>query len=328
MPPKTCWVLSDGEAGNENPCLGLAEAVGLETTVKRVHPRLPWSRLPPRLWFAPFHSPRPPSDPLEPPWPDLLIACARQTVALSIAIKRKSGGRTFTVQIHDPKVRPDRFDLVVAPKHDRLSGANVVSTVGALNRVTPERLAAAAKSFGESVAHLPEPRVAVLIGGSSRHYRMTGAVAADIGGRLAAFARDTGAGLMVTASRRTGGDNAEVLRRRLDGVAAVMWDGEGRNPYFGYLALAEAIVVTNDSVAMVSEACTTSKPVYVIDLPGGSAKFDRFHESLRRAGCTRPFTGGLEHWSYPPLKDTVRVAHEIRRLTGLDCHASGPIRVN
>ncbi|MCH7930602.1 MAG: mitochondrial fission ELM1 family protein [Proteobacteria bacterium] len=317
MAAETCWVLSDNRPGNENPCLGLAEAVGLETVVKRFNPRPPWSRLPPRLWFAPFRAPAPGSDPLEPPWPDLLIACGRQTVALSIAIKARSGGRTFTVQLLDPRVAPGRFDLVAAPEHDRLNGSNVISTVGALNRVTTARLAAAAETFGAAVAHLPAPRVAVLIGGPSKHHRMTGAVAAGIGDRLAALARDTGAGLMVTASQRTGRDNAEALRRRLDGVAAVMWDGKGRNPYFGYLALASAIVVTNDSVAMVSEACTTGKPVHVIELPGGSAKLDRFHESLRRAGCARPFTGRLEHWRYPPLRETERVGEEVRRRIGL-----------
>ncbi len=318
MAEKICWVLSDGKPGNENACLGLAEAIGLATVVKHVYPRAPWSRLPPQLWFAPLRAPGPGSDELAAPWPDLLVAAGRQTVALSIALRRLGRGATFTVQILDPRVRPERFDLVVAPRHDRLRGANVISTVGALNRVTPERLAAAAPDLAAAVAHLPRPRVAVLIGGASRHHRLTEADAADLGDRLAAFAVDAGVGLMATPSRRTGRAGAAALRRRLDGVAAVMWDGEGDNPYFSYLALADAIIVTNDSVAMVSEACTTGKPVYVVDLPGGSPKFDQFHESLRQAGLTRPFTGTLENWSAPPLNETPPVAAEVRRRMGLD----------
>ncbi len=318
MTDTTCWVLSDGKPGNENPCLGLAEAMGVPATLKRVFPRPPWSFLPPGLWFAPFLAPGRGSDGLAPPWPGLLIAAGRRTAALSIAIRGRAMGRTFSVQILDPKVRPDRFDLVVAPRHDGLGGANVISTLGALNRVTPARLAAAAPQFAAAVAHLPEPRVAVLIGGASKRHRMTAAVAADIGERLAAFARDTGAGLMVTASRRTGRENAAALRARLAGVPAEMWDGGGDNPYLAYLALADAVIVTGDSVAMVSEACSTGKPVHVIDLPGGSAKFDRFHADLRAAGCTRPFSGTLERWTYPPLAETARVAAEVRRRMGLD----------
>ncbi len=323
MPAETCWILSDGNAGNENPCLGLAEAVGLATTVKRVRPRAPWSHLPPLLWLAPFSAPGPGSDPLEPPWPDLLIAAGRQSVALSIAIKRASDGRCFTVQLLDPRVDPANFDLVVAPKHDRLEGANVIATRGALNRITPERLAAAAREFEVTVAALPSPRVAVLIGGASKRHRMTAADAAAIGERLAAFAGASGAGLMVTTSRRTGADNTAVLRAKLGDVATAFWDGVGANPYFGYLALAEAIVVTSDSVAMASEACATGKPVFVIELPGGSAKLERFHHALAEAGCTRPFTdavaaGGLQTWRYTPLGETASVAGEVRRRIGIE----------
>ena len=93
----------------------------------------------------------------------------------------------------------------------------------------------------------------------------------------------------------------------------MFWDGAGENPYFGYLALADAIVVTGDSVAMVSEACATGKPVHVYGLPGGSAKFERFHQDMRDAGCTRPFHGVIEKWTYQPPDETARVAAEIRR---------------
>ncbi len=323
MSAETCWILSDGKAGNENSCLGLAEAVGLATTIKRVRPRAPWSLLPPQLWLAPFSAPGPGSDPLAPPWPDLLIAAGRQSVALSIAVKQASGGRCFTVQLLDPRVDPANFDLVVAPKHDGLEGTNVIVTRGALNRVTPERLAEAAREVAPAVAPLPSPRVAVLIGGPSKRHRMSAADAAALGERLAAFARASGAGLMVTASRRTGAANAAVLRAKLGDVATTFWDGAGENPYFGYLALADAIVVTSDSVAMTSEACTTGKPVYVAELPGGSVKFERFHRALAEAGCTRPFTGavasgGLETWRYTPLGETASVAGGVWRRLGIE----------
>ena len=193
MSRETCWVLSDGNAGNENPCLGLAEAIGLEATVKRVATRAPWSWLPPGLWLAALAAPGLGSDPLAPPWPDLLIACGRQTAALSVAIRRASGGCTFTVQLLDSRISPDRFDLVVAPRHDRLGGTNVISTIGALNRVTPERLAAESRRVAPAVDHLPRPRVAVLVGGSTKRHRMTAGAIDDLAGRLAELVRDHGA---------------------------------------------------------------------------------------------------------------------------------------
>ncbi|MPY70747.1 MAG: hypothetical protein GEU92_11735 [Alphaproteobacteria bacterium] len=308
----------------DSQCLGLAEALGLAPEIRHIRPRAPWRWLPPRLWLSPLSAPGSAGDALVPPWPDLLIATGRQTVAPAIAIRRAARGATFAVQIQNPAVNPARFDLVVAPAHDRLSGPNVISTLGALHRVTPARLAAEAARFRDRYAALPRPRVAVLLGGSNRQYRLTADGAARLGGALAQAARAAGAGLMVTPSRRTGAKNTAIVAEKLAGTAADIWDGSGDNPYFGMLGLADAIVATGDSVNMVTEACATGKPVHVFALDGTSAKFDRFHAAMREAGMTRPFTGRLEDWAYAPLQETARVAAEIRRRMGHSA-ASGPV---
>lgn len=309
----TCWVVTDGRPGNENQCRGLAEAMGVTPVIKRVALRSPWRQLAPYLRLGAGFAAGPAGDPVDPPWPDLLIATGRQSVLPSLAVRQASHGRTFTVQIQDPVLRPDRFDLVVVPRHDRLRGANVLVTRGALHRVTPDRLAEAAARFAPRFADLPRPRIAVLIGGNNGVYRITPAVTATIADRLIDMARHHGAGLMVTASRRTGADNEAILRDRLRDVPAVVWDGTGENPYFGFLGLADAIVVTCDSVSMASEAGSTGKPVHVIELEGGSEKFRNFHQMLRHDGITRPFTGAFADWSYAPLDDTMQAAHEVHR---------------
>ncbi|HXH02081.1 MAG TPA: mitochondrial fission ELM1 family protein [Candidatus Competibacteraceae bacterium] len=296
----------------ENQCLGLAEALGVQPLVKRVHPRAPWKFLPARLWWRPLRTCSSAADRFEPPWPELLISCGRRSVAVAVAVRRASAGRTFAVHIQDPYGQARHFDLVVVPRHDTLRGENVIVTRGALHRVTAERLAAAARRFAPALAHLPRPLVAVLVGGSNRRQRIDPVVIGDLAERLVAMARTQGAGLAVTASRRTGAENERVLRERLAAVASVVWDGTGENPYFGYLGLADAIVVTGDSVSMVSEACSTGKPVYVYDLEGGSKRLQRFHEGLRADGITRPFEGRLEHWTYPPLNETAQVAELVR----------------
>lgn len=311
--PARCWVMTDAKPGMENQCLGLAEALGLEPLRKHVFPRAPWSHLPPQLWLRPLAAYTPDSDPLVPPWPDLLIATGRATVAASIAIRRAAAGRCFTVQIQDPGVPLDRFDLVIPPRHDGRRGANVFPTRGALHRVTAQRLHAEGARWGPSLEQLPHPRVAVLIGGSNRAYRLTPARLEGLAAQLATMSRATGAGLMITVSRRSGEGAGALLRGALYGLPAVVWDGGPDNPYFAYLDLADHIVVTADSVSMVSEACSTGKPVYVVELEGSSAKFARFHRGLRDDGVTRPFTGRLETWHYAPLDDTQAAAAELRR---------------
>ena len=73
--------------------------------------------------------------------------------------------------------------------------------------------------------------------------------------QLLQAARECGGSLAVTTSRRTGKQNEAILREGLNGVPLLFWDGKGENPYLGFLALADAIVVTDNSVSMVSEAC-------------------------------------------------------------------------
>lgn len=313
MIPSTCWAVTDGSAGMENQCVGLAEAMGLTPVVKRVRLRGPWRQLTPFLRIGSRFAPDPAGDPIAPPWPDLLIGCGRQSTAVSFAVRRASRGRTFTVHIQDPQVAPHLFDLVVVPRHDRLRGPNVVVTRGSLHRLTAGRLAESAARHAARLDALPRPRVAVLVGGSNAVYSLTPTIMGDVAEALARVARESGAGLMVTPSRRTGTDNEAILRARFAPCAAEVWDGTGENPYFAYLALADVVVVTCDSVNMVSEACSTGKPVYVIELDGGSPKFRGFLDGLYADGLARPFAGALDPWRYAPLDETAEVAAEVRR---------------
>lgn len=312
--PMKIWGLTIGHAGFESQALGLAEALGGDVTVKRVEPRFPWAYVPPGVALPPPMATAAGSDPLEPPWPDVLISCGRRVVGLALAIKRASAGRTLAVHVQDPLVAPRRFDLVVAPAHDGVRGDNVIITRGAVHRVTRAKLEVAAAEFGPALTHLPRPLIAVLIGGSNRRYRMTAATTTALADALVALTERYGAGLAITASRRTGAENVAALRGRLSGRPVEFWDGTGSNPYFGYLALSDAIVVTEDSVSMTSEAVATGKPVYVAGLEGGSPRFSRFHDSLRTAGITRPLDGTFARWTYEPIDDIAPVVREIRHL--------------
>ena len=139
----SCWVLREGMAGTENQCLALAVALGLTPVVKRAAVNKPWrwlgaamAALPPRL-LAQGH------DSLAPPWPELVIASGRKCAGLALAIQRASRGRTFTIFVQNPRLGSARFDLIVAPRHDGIAGANIFTTSGALSRVNPAGLKSA-----------------------------------------------------------------------------------------------------------------------------------------------------------------------------------------
>jgi mitochondrial fission protein ELM1 len=301
-----CWIVTEGMAGTENQCLGVAEALGVEPVVKRIALRQPWKALSPILGFemASTFMPK-----LEAPWPDLLIASGRKSIAAARYVKRKSGGKTFTVQIQDPRINPKAFDLVAVPEHDPTRGENVVVTQAAPNRITDLRLTRARNDFAPLFAMMPSPHIAVLLGGNSKAHSMSAHGMEKLGAQLAGL----NGSLIITASRRTTEAQRDAFLKGLGDHPHWYWNGEGENPYSGMLAWANYILVTADSVSMLSDAVTTGKPVYMIPMDGGSARFDLFHQNLLNHGVIRVFEGTLENWPYPPFRDSQRVADEILR---------------
>ena len=318
--PPSVWVLADDRTGDVAQCLGVAEALGLPFAVKDL--RYSWAAiLPNHVRGARLAGLTDPSRAaLAPPWPRVVISAGRRTAPASRWIKAQSGA--FTVQIMDPGWwgRGD-FDLVAIPSHDcggQDDPANVLRVLGAPHRVTPERLAAEAERFRAQVADLPRPLVLVLVGGSTRRRRFGAAAASQLGHEVGRLAGTAGGALLVSTSRRTGRKAAATLLAALPEPRLVYgWGSAGPNPFFGWLGLADAVVVTGDSVSMVSEACATSAPVYVWAPPGMVIdKHARFHQELFALGMARPMNGALAPWSHPPLNSAAAVAAEIRRRLG------------
>ena len=313
--PLSVWVVSDGRAGIENQALGLAEAVQrltpAEIATRHIRWRAPFDRLPSALKTRAMLDPA--SDAIAAPWPDLWIATGRAALPLSTRIKGWSGGRTFVVQTQDPRWANARYDMIVAPAHDGLSGDNVFEITGSPHRITPDRIARAAPAFADRIAPLPHPRVAVLVGGKSKTFDLTPAHAAGLADRIAAAVRAAGGSLMLTFSRRTPEAARAAMTARLAEVPGWIWDGTGDNPLFAFLHFADHVLVTEDSANMAAEAASTGKPVHILPMiplkPAG--KFARLHDDLRSRGAARPFDGTLAAWTYEPLAETDRAAQAV-----------------
>ena len=276
----------------ESQCRGLAKALGFDPIIKRVRLKTPWRQLSPFLQIALGCAFSKSADPVAPPWPDMLIASGRQSIPASLYVRRasrRSGKRTVTIQIQNPGIDSKFFDFVVTPGHDGFTGSNVITTLGALHGITPELINEAANRFAPHISHLRPPYLGVLIGGPNRAYRFGAADMRKLGTDLSAYAKRFGLSLLITPSRRTGTENLAILRQAVKETPAFIWDLQEENPYFGILGLSDFLVVTPDSINMVTEACATGRPVFVYDLPGGSPKFDQFHKMIRQQGYARAF---------------------------------------
>lgn len=308
------WILSDGAAGNESQALALAAALALDVEVKRLSAS--W----PARWTAPrmgrLEQLRDVAGgPLVRPWPDLAIGCGR-LAALATRRLREHGVRV--AQILDPRIDTSAFDAVIAPAHDGLRGTNVVTTLGALNAVDDAWLGAARQRFADLGA-ADAPRTAVLVGGPTRHLPWARRDLEQMIVILQHWQARDGGSQMFSMSRRTPSWAVRRLRQAFaDSAALFHVPAEGQtNPYAGMLAWAARIVVTGDSVNMISEACAVGVPVLYHAPRPARGRLGAFHRGLLEAGYIRPLRLEYGARAATPLREMDAVSARVAALLGL-----------
>ncbi len=306
--PLRCLVISDGRRGIENQALGLAESLALlrplTLRTHHINHAKPLTALPPKaqLRLASFDLPA----------CDIAIGCGRQAIAALMHLKRKRPD-VFTAYVQDPRVAVDNFDLVIAPEHDGVQGANVISMIGSPNRVTDNKIIGETLNFAEGLSTLPMPRAALLIGGASKtHILDQDSHVSHLS--AAETLRAAGQSLLITTSRRTP-DFAALAWKQFASDHPNVWlhTGEGPNPYFAFLGGADLILVTEDSTNMLTEACATGKPVSRLPMAsklkdGSHGKFQTLYDALKTRCGVVTYAGQSNGSDYEPLNETARVA--------------------
>lgn len=317
------WVLADPRAGTAAQALGIAERLGRPFR----HIDLAWGPLARLPWPWPTLAGLAPAAraAFVPPWPRLVLSAGRRSAPVALWLGRR-GART--VHCMRPGFGAGGFDLLVLGRHDAPPEArNILPILGATHRIGPEALAAARAEWAAALGPLPAPRIALLVGGPVRAEGMDPGAAAAIARRAAAL----GSSVLATASRRTGAAATAALAEALAAVPHRLhrWGDPGANPYRGFLAWADAVVVTGDSVSMLSEALVTAAPLLIADPGGLGARHRALHGSLYAADAARPLEAGLGPpplQPRAPLDETGRVAAEVaRRFLGKgDAMAEAP----
>lgn len=314
------WGLTDGSAGMVSQVRGvgesLAKASGGEFALKTARRVLPFGALPGWCWRGTGLLKSLDSDALKSPWPDVLISSGRRSVAFALWIKHKSRGHTKLVHLQSPRVKLSYFDLVMPMEHDDVSGENIYPTFAALHHITLEKLSRAAYEFHDQIMSYPQSRIALLIGGSTNKYQFTEARQQKLIKDITNFAKSFEGSLFISTSRRTGEQAAAAIKHAVaERQHSWIYDGQGENPYMAWLAAADAIVVTNDSVSMTSEVLATGKPLYILNLPEHEGtKPARFARQLIARGMAKPFTFPLQPYQpevYDEVPGAVRAIIEL-----------------
>ena len=252
---------------------------------------------------------------LQAPWPDLVISCGVRNEPVCRWIRAQSGGHTRYIHVGRPWAALETFDLVITtPQYRVPPRANVVNNMLTLHSVTAQRLATARSTWSDAFEALPRPCFAVIAGGNSGPFTFGPKAAAHLGRQASRLAREHGGSLLVTTSSRTSEAAVAALRGAIDvpGYFYQWRPDDKENPYFGMLAWADRLVVTGDSIAMLSEACATGKPVHMFDLGGMRGAVQSAVDF--RLGAT--LYGWLMRWLPQSLSRDITLVHRQLRESG------------
>ncbi|CAB1274990.1 mitochondrial fission ELM1 family protein [Candidatus Nitrosacidococcus tergens] len=295
------WVITDGKIGMENQARGLAEAMNILYVVKQAYLCFPWSHLSPFVRLGKRYCLKNKTK-LEfiPPWPNLIIACGRKSILPALMVKEECKAKIIYLQ--SPVINTKHFDLVIAPTHDsRTTGKNVLYSIGAPHQVTEQKLAQARNHFAHLFSKYPQPRLGILLGGDNKAYHLDQNTIKKLIQELKILIAYQSLSVFITPSRRTDSKIIQLLKNVFKEFNSkiYIWDAEKEeNPYFGILAWSDFLLVSCESVSMISEACATHCPVYLLNLPGrGDKKFQSFHQNLENLDRIKWWEGKLEQSS-------------------------------
>ncbi|MEZ5573539.1 MAG: mitochondrial fission ELM1 family protein [Halioglobus sp.] len=271
----TVWCLLGKKAGDNTQVRALAEELGWGFVEKHICAQ-PWELL------SHFGSgitlsgiDRAQSSALAAPWPDVVISAGRRNEPVARWIQRQSGGRARLVHMGRPWAPLSVWDLIVTtPQYFLPEQDNIVHNSLPLHRLGVAELEPAGERLRAGISHLPRPWVAVLMGGDSGRFVMT----PDKGRRLGSLAQElacaAGGSVLATDSPRTPRAAGDAMQAQLrQPCFCYRWGGDGDNPYRGLLALADAFVVTGESMSMLGEASDTGRPLYIFDVGDGAARW-------------------------------------------------------
>ena len=317
------WILADDRPGTVSQSIGLAAEIGFEYKIIQLEYSF-WSALPncflSKSLLRLAANSRKEFKNLD-YLPSLVISAGRRSAPIALNLKKRSKNQTKIIQIMHPNLNLKKFDFVILPKHDEIDEAkfsNLITTIGSLTKTNENLIALEREKFASWFQNISKRKIALLIGGSSNKTEFTQKSAKKLAKISSEIANNMDATLLILTSKRTGDELTETIKSNLEcDFKFFDWkELKSENPYLAILGYADFFIITGDSVSMISECCSTGKPVYIFDDEEISSKKHRnFHHNLFREIYAKKLPKSaelLQNFSPEKLQETKRVAALIR----------------
>ena len=304
-------LLTEGYHGMISQVEGLAKALNAEFHHKIVRLNWLWNYMPPKF--------TPKSEIIlkdkkyisESEGCDLVISCGRKSVVPSILLKKRNNS-IITIHIQDPKVDFNNFDTIIAPEHDGINGDNIITSKGAIHYITKEEIEKSKNYLIDKVKN--QKVVALILGGPNKYYSFENEEVSKIFDQLKISFISKGYKAIIIPSMRTPKRAIELAKEKLTNEAHIITEVD-KQAYLSSLAIANNIVVTCDSISMISEAAVSGKPIFVAHMKTkrNNYRFKRFFQLFRDMGITKNLGEKVEEWNYNNLNESGRIAELIKQ---------------
>ena len=308
-------LLTQGMHGMVSQVKGLAKALKISFKHREIKLKKFWNLIPPK--FTPISE-------------NLLtekfvcdsrvvISCGRKSVISSIALKKRFGKEIFNIHIQDPKVSFKHFDLIISPEHDNIRGDNVITTTGAIHYLTKKEITDNSKylQLGKEKKQI----VAFIIGGPNKCYNYSEEQIHYTFNKVKTLFTPDKFRIVIVPSYRT---PEKVIKKAFNtfNFNHHVVKTIDKNAYLSSLAIADYVVVTCDSISMISEAAVTGKPVYIAMMKSNrkSKRFENFYNKFKDIGIIRELNDSIDNWTYDKLDEVNRIAPIIKtkmKLNGI-----------
>ena len=321
---KTIWILTDNRIGSRHQAEGIANYLDKEQ-FEIIEKRLEYTKLAGLPNFIRGKTllglTNDSKQTIQSPYPDIVLSSTRRTAPIARYIKKKNKPTKLVQLIHIGKTGLKEFELVFVPEHDKhkTQSPNIRYTTGAPHFITKEKLDTAQKEWSKTFSHLPHPITALIIGGAIKKHQFSLENAKNLATSVKQLKEKEGGSLLITTSRRTGLEAETEIMKHLKNIPhySYLWGNTGNNPYLGFLACSDNIIVTGDSVSMCCEATATQKPLRIFTGQNWlTPKHIRFVQSLYDKGYATQLSkeNQIQQISSQPLNTAKQIADLISSL--------------
>ena len=307
-------LLTEGMHGMISQVEGLAKALDLEFIHEKIELNNFWKLIPPKLTpIKRFVFKNEINEKF-----NIVISCGRKSVIPSIFLKQKFKNKIMNIHIQDPKVSLNNFDLIVAPEHDGLNGKNVITSKGAIHYLTYKEIDINANYLKPQINK--EKIVSLIVGGPTKYYNYGDKIINEIFLKIKNNFLKKGYQLIFIPSMRT---PQKIIDKALSffDKDQIIISSVDKKAYLSSLKLSDQIIVTCDSISMISEAAMTGKPIYVAQIPSSkkNIRFENFFKLFKSLNIIKDLENSVQEWNYQKLNETYKISSYIKqRLNNYD----------